>query len=82
MEYISNGVKWKWKNASYLKFLCMKEGVLLVRYRRNEWSQFIGVLIVMYACAINPVSNCFTLMLTSKTYSWHMESQSLNVTFL
>jgi len=39
-----NGVKWKWKNATYFKFLYIKEGVLFVRYRRNGCSQFVGVL--------------------------------------
>jgi len=42
---IINGVKWKLKNTEYLKFLYITDGVLLVRYRRNEWSQFVGVLI-------------------------------------
>jgi hypothetical protein len=40
-----NGVKWKWKNSTYFKFLYIKDGVLLVHYRRNEWGQFVGVLI-------------------------------------
>jgi hypothetical protein len=70
-----NGVKWKLKNETYLKFLYIKYGVLLVRYRRNGWSQFVGVLIAKLACARNPVSNCFTLKLTSNTYSWHRTPQ-------
>jgi hypothetical protein len=38
INYINiNGVKWKLKNATYLKFLYITDGVLLVRYRRNEW---------------------------------------------
>jgi hypothetical protein len=47
INYINiNGVKWKLKSATYLKFLCITDGVLLlVRYRRNEWSKFVGVLI-------------------------------------
>ena len=60
---------WKMKNATYIKFLYIKEGVLLVRYRRNDWIQFVGVLIVMWARARNTVFNCFTLKLTSKIYS-------------
>jgi hypothetical protein len=40
-----NGVKWKWKNATHIKFLYIKDGRLLVRYTRNGWSQFVGVLI-------------------------------------
>jgi hypothetical protein len=40
-----NGVKWKLKNATYPKFLYITGGVLLARYRRNEWIQFAGVLI-------------------------------------
>ena len=36
INYINiNGVKWKWKNATYFKFLCIKDGELLVCYRRN-----------------------------------------------
>jgi hypothetical protein len=36
INYINiNGVKWKWKNATYFKFLYTKDSVLLVRYRRN-----------------------------------------------
>jgi hypothetical protein len=46
INYVNiNGVKWKLKNATYLKFLYIKDGVLLFRYRRNDWSQFVGVLI-------------------------------------
>ena len=41
----SNWVNWKLKNATYLKVLYITDGVLLVRYRRNKWSQFVGVLI-------------------------------------
>ena len=33
-----NGVKWKLKNATYPKFLFITDGMLLVLYRRNEWS--------------------------------------------
>jgi len=70
INYVNiNGVKWKLKNTSYLKFLYITDGVLLVRYRRNEWCQFVDVQIAKQACARNPVSNCFTLKLTSKTYS-------------
>jgi hypothetical protein len=39
-----NGVKWKWKIATYFKFLYIKDGILLVHYRRSGWSQFVGVL--------------------------------------
>ena len=36
INYVNiNGVKWKWKNATYLKFPSIKDGVLLVRYRRS-----------------------------------------------
>jgi len=35
-------VKWKLKNATCLKFLYIKDGVLLFRYRRNDWSQFVS----------------------------------------
>jgi CRISPR/Cas system CMR-associated protein Cmr3 (group 5 of RAMP superfamily) len=46
INYVNiSGVKWKLKNATYLKFRCITDSVLLVRYRRNEWSQFVGVLI-------------------------------------
>jgi hypothetical protein len=46
IKYVNiNGVKWKLKNVIYLKFLYIKDGVLLVRYRRNVWSQFVGALI-------------------------------------
>ena len=64
-----NGVKWKWKNATYFKSLYIKDGVLRVRYRRNGWSQFVDVRIAKNDCATKPVSNCFTRKLTSKTYS-------------
>jgi hypothetical protein len=37
--------------------------------QKKERCQFVGVLVVKYACARNPVSHCFTLELTSKTYS-------------
>jgi len=37
--------KWKLKNTAYLKFLYITDGLLIIRYRRNEWSQFVGVLI-------------------------------------
>jgi hypothetical protein len=40
-----NGVKCKFKIAMYFKFLYIKDGVLFVRYRRNGWSEFVGVLI-------------------------------------
>jgi hypothetical protein len=36
---------------------------------------FVGVLIAKYACARNPVSNCFTFKLTFETYSWHRTPQ-------
>ena len=37
INYVNiNGVKWKWKNATYFKSLYIKTGVLLVRYRRNR----------------------------------------------
>jgi hypothetical protein len=46
INYVNiNGVKWKLKNTAYLKFLYITDGMLLVRYRRNEWSQFVSVLI-------------------------------------
>jgi len=46
INYVNiSGVKLKLKNAIYLKFLYIKDGMMRVRYRRNEWSQFIGVLI-------------------------------------
>jgi hypothetical protein len=64
-----NWVKCKWKITTYFKFLYIKDGVLLVRYRRNGLSEFVGVLTAKWACARNPVSNCFTCMLTSKTPS-------------
>ena len=68
INYINiNGFKWKLKNTTYLKSLYITEGMLLVLYRRNEWSQFVGVLIAKYFCARNPVSNCFTLKVTYKT---------------
>ena len=70
-----NGVKWKLKNTAYLKFLYITDGVLLVRYRRNKWSQFVGVLIAKYFCARNPVSNCFTLKVTYKTCPQHTKLQ-------
>ena len=35
---------WKWKNATHFKLLYIKDGVLLVRYRRNRKSQFVAVL--------------------------------------
>jgi hypothetical protein len=35
---IINGVKWKLKNTTYLKFLYITDVVLLVRYGRNKWS--------------------------------------------
>jgi len=69
INYINiNVIKWKWKNATYFKFLHIKDGMLLVRYRRNGWSQFVSVLIAKQACARYPISNCFTLKLTFKTY--------------
>jgi len=46
INYINiNGVKWKWKNATYFKFLHIKDGVLPVRHRRNGWSELASVLI-------------------------------------
>jgi len=46
INYVNiSGVKWKLKNTAYLKFLYITDGMLLVHYRRNEWSQFISVLI-------------------------------------
>jgi len=46
INYINiNGVKWKLKNATYLTFLYITDGMLLLHYRRNEWSQFVCVLI-------------------------------------
>jgi len=46
INYVNmNEVKWKFKNATYLTFLCITDGVTLDRYSRNEWSQFVGVLI-------------------------------------
>jgi hypothetical protein len=46
INYVNiNGVKWKLKNSTYFKFLYIKDDMLLVRYRRNESSQFVGVLI-------------------------------------
>jgi hypothetical protein len=45
ITYINiNEVTWKWKNATYVKFLYIRNGMLLVHYRRNGWSQFVGVL--------------------------------------
>jgi hypothetical protein len=76
INYVNiNGVKWKLKNTAYLKFLYITDGVLFVPYRRNEWSQFVGVLIAKLACARNPVSDCFKLQLTSKSYSDHRKPQ-------
>ena len=44
INYVNiNGVKWKWKNSTYFKFLYIKDDMLLVCYRRNEGSQFVGV---------------------------------------
>jgi len=46
INYVNiNGVKWKLKNATYLEFLYIKDGMLLVRYGRNERTQFVGVVI-------------------------------------
>jgi hypothetical protein len=46
INYVNiNGVKWKWKNETYFKFLYIKKRRAVVRYRRNELSQFVGVLI-------------------------------------
>ena len=45
IHYVNiNVVKRKLKNTAHLKFLHITEGVLLIRYRRNEWRQFVGVL--------------------------------------
>jgi len=45
IKYVNNdGVKWKWKNATHFEHHYIKDGVPLVRYRRNGWSQFVGVL--------------------------------------
>ena len=42
INYVNiNGVKWKWKNATYFKFLRIKNGVLLARYRRSRLVQEI-----------------------------------------
>ena len=42
INYVNmNGVKWKLKNAAYLKFLYITDGVLFVGYRRNEWRNFL-----------------------------------------
>ena len=60
---IINEVKWKLENATYLIFLYITDGVLLVRYRRNEWRQFFGVPNAKDVCARNPASNVFTLKL-------------------
>ena len=38
---------WKLKNKTYLRFLYITDGVLLVCYRRNEWRQFGGVLVAV-----------------------------------
>jgi len=36
INYVNiNGVKWKLKNAAYLKFPYITDGVLLVRNKRN-----------------------------------------------
>jgi hypothetical protein len=57
INYITiHGVKWKLKNATYLKFLYITDDVLLVHYRRSEWSQFVGVLIAKEACASSQLS--------------------------
>jgi len=46
INYVNiNGVNWKLKNTAYHKFLHTTDGALLFSYRRNEWSQFVGVLI-------------------------------------
>jgi len=46
INYVNNnGIKWKWKNTTYFKLLYIKDGMPLVCYRRNGWSQFVGVLI-------------------------------------
>jgi hypothetical protein len=45
INYVNiNGVKWKLQNTAYLKFLYIREGLKLLNCRRNEWSQFAGVL--------------------------------------
>ena len=76
INYVNiKGVKWKLKYAIYLKFLYIRDGVLLVRYGWNWWSQFVGVVIAKWSCATNTVSNCFTLKLAPKTYSWHRTPQ-------
>ena len=49
-----NGDKWKWKIATYSNFLYIKDVMLLVRYGRNRWSQFVGVLTAKLACATSP----------------------------
>jgi hypothetical protein len=53
----------------------------------TDGSQFVSIMNELLACARNPVSDCFTCKLTSKTYSWHMTPQyhaavGLIVTFL
>jgi hypothetical protein len=46
INYVNiDGAKWKLKNATYLKFLYITDGVLLVHYRKKEWSQLVSVLI-------------------------------------
>jgi len=46
ISYVNiNVVKWKLKNTAYLKFRYITDGVLLVRYGKNDWNQFVGVLI-------------------------------------
>jgi hypothetical protein len=49
INYVNiNGVKWKWKNATYFKFLYIKNGVLLVRYRRSRLVKEILFLTVSH----------------------------------
>jgi len=45
----------KLKNATYLKFQYITDGVMFFRYRRNDWSLFVGVAVAQKACARNSV---------------------------
>jgi hypothetical protein len=46
INYVNiNGVEWKLNNTAYLKLLYITGGLLLVRYKRDEWIQIVGFLI-------------------------------------
>ena len=45
INYVNMGLSGNWREQHTLNSYISQDGVLLVRYRRNEWSQFVGVLI-------------------------------------